>query len=654
VPKYEYIEENTSVSNRDDYFVALQAVLDVVKVHSRNQEWEYDPMLAGLDRALDQYSTEEFEGLEEFFEEQGYIETMLEVVEDLHDSYNDGRLFKIFEDSVLSIVIKNYINYDYVVGNPPYVGIKGISNDQKEYYKNLYDSAYGRFDLYVLFMERGLNMLNKDGVLGYITPNKFTRSKYGEKIRKIVSEEYSLSEYVEFGDVDIFEDATNFASILIIDTDRNRTDTNYAKVHKSSEDVFDQIRTHLGEREFITESLEMSTYPTARLSEESWRFVPESAREVRDSIETNSAYLLDDVSLGVRQGISSGGDDAFVVTEEYADKKNLEKEILKPIVRGKDVRRWKVDWRDEYAIYPYDENGNQLAISEYPNVKSHLDGMESYLRDRYCVKESGKGIYDYDGVRPKSVFEGEFKIPTPDMSTENNFAYANEYDCFKNTVYVVTFSADQPYTELMMLGILNSSTSEFIIKQISPPLRGRPFRYRYKTDYVTEIPLPNPDVRIEDVVAELLEIEALEARVDAFPKPYTSDLDSEIMYVEHQWQTGRRSISPECEMKDGVWQISVGITDTIRDPAMDSELRAHYVQEALSGGDYDSGEKTKIPIPKSDSAVRKILDDLESDRDELATTSKTSLENEIDSIVYDLFDLSEDQQQIIEEYVELF
>lgn len=110
----------------------------------------------------------------------------------------------MFEDSVLALVVKNYMDYEYVVGNPPYVNIKNIPDSKQDWYKQLYNSAYGRFDLYILFLERGLEWLTEDGKLGYITSNKSTRSKYGQEIRRIITSQYSLSQYIEFGDISVF------------------------------------------------------------------------------------------------------------------------------------------------------------------------------------------------------------------------------------------------------------------------------------------------------------------------------------------------------------------------------------------------------------------------------------------------------------------
>lgn len=383
----------------------------------------------------------------------------------------------MFEDTIPSLVVKNYMEYDYVVGNPPYVNIKNIPDQKLDMYRRLYDSAYGRFDLYVLFLERGLNMLSENGKLGFITSNKFAKSNYGKEIRRIISSEYSLEQYIDFGDTGVFEDAVNYPCILIIGRDGTQP-ANYAKIRKKIDNPLAEIRSRLGKEEYVSDELEVSSYPQSEIDENNWRFTPQNVREIGSSLIQRAETTLGDISLGVREGVAPGGDDAFIVSPEYAESENLEDEFLIPIIRGSNVRRWQVKWEDELAIYPYKSDGDLIDLSQYPNIKKHLDSNEEYLKDRYCVKKGGKGIYEYHGPHTKSVYEGEYKIATPDMATENQFSFTNGFSCFKNTSYVITFPAEVRYSENELLGILNSSIAEFMIKQNSPYVNSKYFRYK--------------------------------------------------------------------------------------------------------------------------------------------------------------------------------
>ena len=114
-------------------------------------DWRYK---SGLEERINRYTAQEYSGTEEFF--KSYINDMLETVRYLQEEHDDGRLFKMFENTVLALVVRNYMNYDYVVGNPPYVRIQNLPDAQKAIFDELYDATTGNYDIYCPFYERGL------------------------------------------------------------------------------------------------------------------------------------------------------------------------------------------------------------------------------------------------------------------------------------------------------------------------------------------------------------------------------------------------------------------------------------------------------------------------------------------------------------------
>lgn len=405
--------------------------------------------------------------------------------------------------------------------------------------------------------------------------------------------------------------------------------------------------------------MEVSTYPVSELDEETWGFLPEPVREISQTVSDNARTTVEEVCLGIRSGVASNADQAFVVTPEIAEEKDLEDELLFPIIRGKHTRRWMVKWDNDIAIYPYDENENFVDLEKYPNIKDHLDEYEEDLKDRYCVTKGNKGIYEYDGPRPKSVYEGDFKIAVPDMATENHFSYSNGYDCFKNTDYVLTFSDSIVYSEKGLLGLLNSSISELMIKSESPFLNDR--YYRYKTQYIESIPLPEPSDEIEELVDEILQLEQLNRKVAEFPHSYIEEYDGMVDYIDYEWETRRYPVNAEVEeIDDERFAVTAGISDEITDPRMEAstkemrEQRAKYVHSAVDGQNVKKGEEISIPIPRDDDDVLALLDEWETDKQVAEETTIEELEAEIDETVYDLFNLTDEEREVIEEYLEVF
>ncbi|MDZ7687413.1 MAG: hypothetical protein U5J64_01600 [Halobacteriales archaeon] len=133
-------------------------------------------------------------------------------------------------------------------------------------------------------------------------------------------------------------------------------------------------------------------------------------------------------------------------------------------------------------------------------------------------------------------------------------------------------------------------------------------------------------------------------------------LNTSVHLGDYEWQTRRYPVNADYGYDEdaGVWEVTAGRSDAIRDPRMDTEERARYVYEAVNGRNVKSGEETSVPIPRSDDGVDELLGHLDDDRERVESTDINALEAEIDEAVYDLFDLDESEREVIEEYLEVF
>lgn len=106
--------------------------------------------------------------------------------------------------------------FDIVIGNPPYVRVQTLDSKAKKIYEAKYQSAIHNYDLYVVFVERGLSLLKHSGQLAYILPHKFFNAKYGVGLRKIIAEGQNIRKIVHFGDQQVFEGASNYTCLLFL------------------------------------------------------------------------------------------------------------------------------------------------------------------------------------------------------------------------------------------------------------------------------------------------------------------------------------------------------------------------------------------------------------------------------------------------------
>ena len=192
--------------------------------------------------------------------------------------------------------------FDAVIGNPPYIRIQALKEFapvEVEHYKTAYRSAgKGNYDIYVVFVERGLDLLNRSGRLGYILPHKFFNAKYGQPVRELISSGKHLSEIVHFGDEQVFTGATTYTALLFLDNvggDQFR----FVKA-----DDLTEWRT--------TGEAEEGAIPVEKATADEWNFVVGLGSELFDRLR-KMPVKLSNVAANIFQGLVTSADPVYLL-----------------------------------------------------------------------------------------------------------------------------------------------------------------------------------------------------------------------------------------------------------------------------------------------------------------------------------------------------
>ncbi|MFC6825360.1 Eco57I restriction-modification methylase domain-containing protein [Halopelagius fulvigenes] len=712
MPLYTTIRAETDVQNFGEYFAALQGVLDTVKDHmaefddTADWDWTYS---GGLESRINRYTSQEYDGLEDFFEE--YVNDMLENVRYLKEEHNDGRLFKMFEDTVLALVVKNYMEYDYVVGNPPYVRIQNLPDKQKEMMSRLYDATTGNYDIYCPFYERGLDWLRADtGKLGFITPNQFMVTDYGEGLRKVLLEDSRIQELYDFRDSGVFEDATNYPAIVILEDEsdeaarqenqircvRVKANTDEENDREVDEAVIESVREHRGESGYSDEFIDVFDFPQRKLSEEGyWPFMPPEELQVFEKLESRSTDNFGEITDAIFAGTQTsankvylvkpvnadriepddGGDTVRVVPTGENQEYEIETDLLCPWLKGKDVERWRGEWSGLHVILPHyvegegDEATTKAYDAEYlqqelPLTWQYFEAHRGKLESRESGRMDSREDW-YAFIYPKSHERFEKpKIIGAHISKNSRFMIDSDGMWYFKTAYGIEL--DKPYRDLTeeMACQLNSKAIDFYFKHITTVKMGG--YYEYRSQYVEKLPCVTDDTAgvfglMREKAEKIVETIDLDSKTNRFPEAYLGEYDGELDYINYEWQTRRYPVNADVQGDvEGDFTVQAGRSDTISHPAMYSDdrearkMRAEYVHAAVNGRNVKSGEETTIPIPQSDNGVEELLTRLEDDRVEVEQTDIDELEAEIDDAVYQLFDLTDNERQVVEDYLEVF
>jgi hypothetical protein len=359
--------------------------------------------------------------------------------------------------------------FDAVIGNPPYVRQEGLG-ELKPFFQKEFSQVYsGVADIYVYFYSRGLSVCRKGGLFGMITSNKFLRAGYGKGLRRFLSG-FAIRTIVDFKDLPIFPDATSYPLVLI--APRLPSDENHVVQTREMGDM--------GEAEEIAEVMKgvSAPLPVRFLREEGWSLQHPEVQRLVDKIRGAGKPLEQVINGRFYRGILTGYNEAFVIDEskknELISADPTSADIIKPFLRGRDIKRWKVEWAGLYLIKT--EIG--VDIRRYQAIFEHLRVHQRPLEKRW---DKGNHWWELRACDYYAEFEKP-KIVWPDISPSCNFAFDNGCHFLVNTCYIL------PTSDIALLALLNSRLVEFFYVQVASKVRGE--YLRFFTEFVGRVSIP--------------------------------------------------------------------------------------------------------------------------------------------------------------------
>ena len=375
--------------------------------------------------------------------------------------------------------------FDVCIGNPPYVRQEQIK-EFKPIFKSQYDCYTGVADLYVYFYEQGLKLLKNQGILCYISSNKYFRSGYGEKLRKFLANESTIQQLIDFGDAPIFT-AIAYPSIIIASKEQPKNHQTRVLNWELGQAV-DQFASVFENQSFLMAQKELTA--------DGWRLESSTVLNLLGKLRKAGTPLGEYVNGRFYYGIKTGFNEAFVVDRETRDRLIAEHpssaEVLKPFLRGRDVKRWSVEYQNLWLIF----TRRGIDIKKYPAIENYLSQYQEKLTPGTGRKV---GTYKWYEIQDNVAYWQEFeqpKIVYPDIAIRCEFAFdTNSFypDC---TLFLI------PAESKYLLGFLNSGMIQFFINQICPAVRGD-FK-RFKSIYVSQIPIPTTTEPQRNVIETLV------------------------------------------------------------------------------------------------------------------------------------------------------
>ena len=383
-----------------------------------------------------------------------------------------------------------YLGFDVVIGNPPYIRQEEIK-EQKPHLQTNYQTYTGTADLYVFFVEKAFTLLVNGGQFCFIMPNKWMQTGYGKPLRSFLLQQ-QIQSIVDFGDIQVFDGATTYPCIL------NAGKENPKEIFYSSVVEGVQFENDFGD--YVESRKLVMKY--SELTSETWVISSGENQNLLNRLKAAFPTLSEYVGGNSYRGVLTGLTEAFLIDEkkkneiEAKDKNSIR--ILKPVLRGRSVKKWFAEQDNLWLIGTFP--ALKLNIDEFPEIKNHLLSfgkrrLEQNGNDGSRKRTSNDWFETQDATAYYKEFERP-KIMYQKFQVKPCFIYDEEGLFCNDSMWII------PSSDKLLLAILNSKTGWWLISKYCTAIQNG---YQLIWKYFGQIPIPKATDKQGRAIVELVE-----------------------------------------------------------------------------------------------------------------------------------------------------
>ena len=409
--------------------------------------------------------------------------------------------------------------FDVVIGNPPYVQLQSMGTMSDVYAQCGFETYNKSADLYCLFTERGYNLLKEGGIQSFIMPNKWMLVSYGKELRKFMAKT-DLQQILNFGDIQFFDEATIYVCIFV--------------TRKACERNNDVLALSLNKKtyhgDFLNEiPIQLASYPAETFGESEWIIQPKVHFEILKKMQKGTT--LKEMPISIYRGILTGYNDAFLIDGATRERLIAEDpksaELIKPLLRGRDLHAWIPEWNELYLICTFP--ALQVDIEHYNAVKDHL---LSFGKERLAQsgakgarkKTPNKWYETQDTINYYKEFSKP-KIMYSEITAFFPFVFDDSGLMCNNKIFFITAN-DESVNLKFITAILNSKLCKLWIWYNCPELQGgtREIRKVYFENF--RIPLDVDQQTLADLTdLQMCQVRQLQEKRNRFLRRLTGNFD---------------------------------------------------------------------------------------------------------------------------------
>ncbi|MFT2669244.1 Eco57I restriction-modification methylase domain-containing protein [Helicobacter pylori] len=424
----------------------------------------------------------------------------------------------------------DFLGFDCIIGNPPYIRqeqIREIKPLLQKQYRDFYNSTA---DIYTYFFALSYHLLKEKGFNAFITSNKYARAKYGAKLRELLLKKTTIVSYMELNALKVFESAAVDTSIM-----------NFIKQDPPKESEFKYYEPTPDDKSDLKSARSLDMRQNA-LSTESFIFADATLLDLRDKMESVGTPLKD-WNIQIYRGILTGANEAFIIPTEKREEilntcktqeeRKRTEALIKPILRGKDIKRYSYEWAGEWVINTHNGYTSNLKIKippidieKYPALKSHLDSHYDTIATR---SDQGDTPYHLRNCAYLEDFEKEKIVYPCIMAKEPCFVYEEKGFYAPAPANIIT--GDKIEIKYIT-ALLNSKCIYFAMRKF---YMGGGIEGELKTNNLEKIPIPKITPQNQELADKITDgAKAILEAKEKDPKANTQKLEKEIDALVYQ------------------------------------------------------------------------------------------------------------------------
>ncbi|MBN1252274.1 MAG: class I SAM-dependent DNA methyltransferase [Bacteroidales bacterium] len=429
----------------------------------------------------------------------------------------------------------NYVGFDVVIGNPPYVQLQSMGQTGKDYGKMNFKTYAATGDLYALFYEQGNNILKPKGLLNFITGSAWMRANYGKGLRNFFNSNTNPLQLIDLSDCEVFDSATVLTNIMFYEKSKFNNYTKAIRITRKDQHVLPLL-----EQYFNTNFIKMNSLP-----ETSWIISDKQTYDIKQKVEQQGVKIID-WDIKINYGIKTGFNEAFIIDtktkNELIAKDPKSIEVIKPLLRGRDIKKYAYDFNGLWLINipkgytiktmqklkqnivkePMPRYGYEEYDEAWEFIKTKYPALANYLK-KHKTKASKRGDKgDYWWELRACAYLSDFdkpKIIYPNMTKFLPFTYDKSGYFTNQKCYILTGVKIE-----FIVSFLNSSLFRFCFEENFPELQGD----TRELNKVIFEQIPVKEISEEQEQSFIEKVNQILELKKANPKADTSSLEKEI------------------------------------------------------------------------------------------------------------------------------